>query len=136
MVSITSGTWPLNNVGSVEEPGYLQTVYNLSGNCFKTIKNKINILFLLVKFYNLLMSIIFFCYWAICALIFGLASFVSWKIFWYLFNLIKNFLKKKPPDHQTIVIEEESISPQFTESNFLISEPGNKLFFIYIIHLF
>ena len=53
MVSVTSGTWPLDNVGFVEETGYLQTLFNFSGYCLNTVKNKINILFFLVKLYNL-----------------------------------------------------------------------------------
>ena len=107
MVTITDGTWPLSNLGLVvEEPGYLQTIYNYSGNCFRTIKNKINILFFLVKLYNILVTIIFYCYCAICALALGFASFITWKIIGYMYDQIKKYLKKKPKNNQTIVVNE------------------------------
>ncbi len=111
MVSITSGAWPLSDVGIiVDKPGYLQSIYDYAGNSLKNIKNKMNIIFYLVKLYNIFMTITFCCYCVICSIIFGLASFISWKILWYLYYYIKKYIKKYTANNQMTAVKEESIS--------------------------
>jgi hypothetical protein len=115
MVSITSGAWPLSEVGmAVEDKGYLQRFYNFAGNSVKTFKNKINILFYLIKLYDILMSITLLCYCVFSSIIIALASFIFWKILWYLYDHIKKYLKKKTDSNQTVTVEEESISQNQT----------------------